>query len=109
MRTLEKKLGHSVEFTVTHDLRDTRAILPPILNLKEPYLLRAGQTNVEMKLIMKAEIKTSAKLLVLKNNTLFYFMGVKPKHIGSRKEFHKLSRSCKFFLKDGFGFKKNKI
>ena len=63
VRTLEKILGHSVGFTVTHDLRDTRAILLPILNLKEPYLLRAGQTNVEMKLIMQAEIKTSAKLL----------------------------------------------
>ena len=37
---------------------------PPILTLKEPYPLRAGQTNVEMiNLEMRAEIRMSAKLL----------------------------------------------
>ena len=53
MRTLEKII-RALSGIQTHDFRDTRAILPSILNLKEPYLLRAGQTNVEMKLIINA-------------------------------------------------------
>ena len=64
MRSLKKNLGHSVGFTPMTSQILVKNHTTPILTLKEPYPLRAGQTNAEMiNLKMRAEIRMSAKLL----------------------------------------------
>ena len=63
MRSLKKKFGHSVGFTPMTSQILVKNYTLPILTLKEPYHLRSGQTNVEINLVMQAEIKMSAKLL----------------------------------------------
>ena len=43
----EKKKTSGPSGIPAHDLQDATANTPPILRLKEPYLARDGQTNVE--------------------------------------------------------------
>ena len=59
----------------------------PIEILQEPYLARAGKTNVEIKILTQGETIMLAKLLI-KKTWLVEFMRIKPKHTGGRQEFY---------------------
>ena len=60
---------------------------PPIVRLQEPYLARAGKTNVEIKILTQGETIMLAKLLI-KNTWLVEFMRIKHKYTGGRQEFY---------------------
>ena len=66
---------------------------PPILRLKEPYLARAGQTNVEIKILTQGEPVMMLTKLLINKTSLVEFMGIKPTHIDGRQDFYKLQRS----------------
>ena len=106
VRRLKKNLGHSVAFTPMTSQILVKNHTPPILTLKEPYPLRAGQTNVEMiNLEMRAEIRMSAKLLDWKTTSSLTLWESNPSKLVAGKNFTYCTFPANFLEKMGLVLK----
>ena len=69
----KKKKNQAPSWIPNHNLGDATANTPPILTLNEPHLTRAGQTNVERKIVTQGETMMSAKLLIRKHKACWLY------------------------------------
>ena len=100
-RSLKKNLGHSMGFTPMTSQILVKNHTTPILTLKGPYPLRAGQTNVEM----RAEIRMSAKLLDWKTTHSLTLWESNPSKLVAGKNFTNCTVPANFLEKMGLVLK----